>query len=272
MTDALRPSGLPWARLDARTGWPLAESLSRGLAGGAEIALGTPGQRPIADTEPLGSFGGRRLPRGLAIALGRAHLFRRPRGARDPHRARVRRRGAAAGRRAAGMAVRAALARASVAASAGAARPRAAREPARRSLHAGAPAWRSRSRRTAISSSPMPDGTGARPPAGPDAARRARAPCHPARRAGRDQLRRARPRLRRRCRRSGPSCASTRFWRREAGLSASIRSALRGDSTHLAHAQRRAMRLRLRRRVRMRCAGRARTRSLDHRQGTGSTR
>jgi phage tail-like protein len=68
MTEATRPAGLPWARLDARTGWPLATSLSRGLAGGAEIALGTPGQRPIADTEPLGSFGGRRLPRGLAIA------------------------------------------------------------------------------------------------------------------------------------------------------------------------------------------------------------
>lgn len=68
MTDAVRISGLPWARLDARTGWRLAEKLSRGLAGGAEIALGTPGQRPIADTEALGSFGGRRLPRGLAIA------------------------------------------------------------------------------------------------------------------------------------------------------------------------------------------------------------
>ena len=68
MTETPRPSGLPWARLDARTGWPLAKSLSRGLADGTEIALGTPGQRPVADTEPLGSFGGRRLPRGLAIA------------------------------------------------------------------------------------------------------------------------------------------------------------------------------------------------------------
>ena len=67
-TAAVRPSGLPWARLDTRSGWPLAASLSRGLAGGADIALGTPGQRPIADAEPLGSFGGRRLPRGLAIA------------------------------------------------------------------------------------------------------------------------------------------------------------------------------------------------------------
>jgi phage tail-like protein len=63
-----RPSGLPWQRLDGRAGWALAESLSRGLAGGATIALGTPGQRPIADAEPLGSFGGRRLPLGLAIA------------------------------------------------------------------------------------------------------------------------------------------------------------------------------------------------------------
>src|SRR5262245_42986893 len=67
MTDAPRPSGLPWMRLDGRNAWPLATSQSRGLAGGAEIALGTPGQRAIADAEPLGSFGGRRLPRGLAI-------------------------------------------------------------------------------------------------------------------------------------------------------------------------------------------------------------
>jgi phage tail-like protein len=75
MTDPVRPSGLPWARLDAHIGWPLAMTLSRGLAGGAEIALGKPGQRPIADAEPLGSFGGRRLPRGLAIAAdGRIYV------------------------------------------------------------------------------------------------------------------------------------------------------------------------------------------------------
>jgi phage tail-like protein len=81
MSETNRASGQPWARLDTRTGWPLvddpsrtvvtgwplATSLTRGLAGGAQIALGTPGQRPIADAEPLGSFGGRRLPRGLAI-------------------------------------------------------------------------------------------------------------------------------------------------------------------------------------------------------------
>ena len=67
MSETTRPSGLPRERIDARAGWKLAESLSRGLAGGDEIALGTPGQRPIADAEPLGSFGGRRLPRGLAI-------------------------------------------------------------------------------------------------------------------------------------------------------------------------------------------------------------
>jgi phage tail-like protein len=78
MTEAatsLRPAGLPWARLDARAGFPLSATLSRGLAGGGEIALGTPGQRAIADTELLGSFGGRRLPRGLAIASdGRIYL------------------------------------------------------------------------------------------------------------------------------------------------------------------------------------------------------
>lgn len=66
--EAPRPAGLPWLRFDVGTGWPLATSLSRGLADGPEIALGIPGQRPIADAEPLGSFGGRRLPRGLAIA------------------------------------------------------------------------------------------------------------------------------------------------------------------------------------------------------------
>jgi len=72
MTDPPRPVGLPWARLDGRFGWPLATGLSSGLVGGladgTDIALGTPGQRPIANTEPLGSFGGRRLSRGLAIA------------------------------------------------------------------------------------------------------------------------------------------------------------------------------------------------------------
>ena len=67
MTDPLRPSGLPWIRLDARAGWRLSASLSQRLAGGDVVALGTPGQRPIADTEPVGSFGGRRLPGGLAI-------------------------------------------------------------------------------------------------------------------------------------------------------------------------------------------------------------
>lgn len=66
MTEPVRPAGLPWIRLDARIGWRLS-GLSLGLAGGDSIALGTPGQRPIADTESFGSFGGRRLPRGLAI-------------------------------------------------------------------------------------------------------------------------------------------------------------------------------------------------------------
>ena len=81
MTELLRPSGLPWARLDARSGFPLAQSpsLRRGLSDAAEIALGTPGQRPIADTEPLGSFGGRRLPRGLAIGSdGRIYVVDPP--------------------------------------------------------------------------------------------------------------------------------------------------------------------------------------------------
>lgn len=78
MTETMRPSGLPRERLDARTGWRLATSLSRGLAGGTEIALGTPGQRPIADAEPLGSFGGRRLPRGLAVASNGRLYFADP--------------------------------------------------------------------------------------------------------------------------------------------------------------------------------------------------
>jgi phage tail-like protein len=67
MTEPVRPAGLPWVRLDARSGWRLSPRLSSGLAGGEAIALGALGQRPIADTEPFGSFGGRRLPRGLAI-------------------------------------------------------------------------------------------------------------------------------------------------------------------------------------------------------------
>ena len=57
MTDAPRPSGLPRERIDARTGFRLSALLSSGLSGGSAIALGTPGQRPIADTEPL-RFGG----------------------------------------------------------------------------------------------------------------------------------------------------------------------------------------------------------------------
>lgn len=66
MTEPVRPAGLPWMRLDASIGWRLS-GLSSGLAGGDSIALGTPGQRPIADAESFGSFGGRRLPRGLVI-------------------------------------------------------------------------------------------------------------------------------------------------------------------------------------------------------------
>jgi phage tail-like protein len=74
MTERARPAGLPWMRLDARAGWQLS-GLSSGLAGGDIIALGTPGQRPMADTEAFGTFGGRRLPRGLAIgADGRLFL------------------------------------------------------------------------------------------------------------------------------------------------------------------------------------------------------
>jgi phage tail-like protein len=80
MIEAPRPTGLPWARLGGRNGWPLAASLSRGLAGGDTIALGTPGQRPIADTEPLGSFGGRRLPRGLAMTADGRILVADPAG------------------------------------------------------------------------------------------------------------------------------------------------------------------------------------------------
>jgi len=66
---------MPWLRLDPRSGWRV-EGTPGGLVFGADgIRLGRPGQRSIADTEPFGSFGGRTLPTGLAIApTGRVFL------------------------------------------------------------------------------------------------------------------------------------------------------------------------------------------------------
>jgi phage tail-like protein len=84
MTDvaaatAARRTGAPFQRLDAHTGWPLAAHPGV-LDDGAGLVLGVAGRSPIADTEPFGSFGGRTLPRGLAISADGLILLADPEG------------------------------------------------------------------------------------------------------------------------------------------------------------------------------------------------
>ncbi|GAA1865395.1 hypothetical protein GCM10009715_10690 [Paeniglutamicibacter psychrophenolicus] len=62
-----RATSTPYQRLGGPAGWgpePWAESV---LIDGDSIRLGTAGYEPIPANEPTGSFGGRTLPRGLAI-------------------------------------------------------------------------------------------------------------------------------------------------------------------------------------------------------------
>ena len=72
MSSQVRPTVPPFLRLDARTGWPLGPASSHPgvLDDGAALLLGVPGRTPIAPTEPFGTFGGRTLPRGMAISDG----------------------------------------------------------------------------------------------------------------------------------------------------------------------------------------------------------
>lgn len=74
-----------FARLDALAGWQrLAGPAPEGLVfDEGAVMLGEPGRRPLPDVEPSGSFGGRRLPRGVAVtALGQVFLA-------DPEHARI---------------------------------------------------------------------------------------------------------------------------------------------------------------------------------------
>lgn len=74
-TPELLPNA--FVRLDARSGWrALGDAAPAGLVfDGTGVALGEPGRRPIPDTEMGGSFGGRTLPRGVAVAAdGRVFL------------------------------------------------------------------------------------------------------------------------------------------------------------------------------------------------------
>ncbi|HMR48211.1 MAG TPA: phage tail protein [Arachnia sp.] len=70
----VRAATTPFYRFSGATGWPeVAEA--RGLSDDpSTIRLGTPGRRPVAWDEPFGSFGGLRLPRGVAIG-GEGRLF-----------------------------------------------------------------------------------------------------------------------------------------------------------------------------------------------------
>ncbi|MGD9749810.1 MAG: phage tail protein [Acidimicrobiia bacterium] len=77
MPEAPKPTTLPRERLSPRPGWlheadvagrPTVLAWTGVLVGDGPLRLGRPGDRAIALNEPFGSFGGQRLPRGLAIS------------------------------------------------------------------------------------------------------------------------------------------------------------------------------------------------------------
>lgn len=75
MTGLAKPTGLPWLRLDPRSGWRIEGAPDGLVLDAAGVRLGFPGRRTIADAEPFGSLGGRTLPTGIAIsAVGRVFL------------------------------------------------------------------------------------------------------------------------------------------------------------------------------------------------------
>lgn len=68
MRNAPKSTVLPWLRLMSASGWPAATAGRRGVPNdGGPIRLGNAGAAPIAMNEPFGSFGGQRLPRGMAV-------------------------------------------------------------------------------------------------------------------------------------------------------------------------------------------------------------
>lgn len=69
MVDPVRDTGPPFLRLNADIGWPLGPSNSRPgiVSTDGPLKLGIAGVSAIAIDEPGGSFGGLRLPRGVAI-------------------------------------------------------------------------------------------------------------------------------------------------------------------------------------------------------------
>jgi phage tail-like protein len=77
MSSAARPTGPPYLRLGARTGWrPAGDALGTGVTeSDGALVLGVAGRSPIAATEPFGTFGGRTLPRGLAVSGEDGRVF-----------------------------------------------------------------------------------------------------------------------------------------------------------------------------------------------------
>jgi phage tail-like protein len=69
MTSEIRATFPPFLRLNARTGWRLGDAASRpGIVSvDGPLKLAIAGASAIALNEPFGSFGGKRLPRGVAI-------------------------------------------------------------------------------------------------------------------------------------------------------------------------------------------------------------
>jgi phage tail-like protein len=74
MSDVARPTGPPFLRLDARTGWRIEPGAAGIVETDGVLALGEAGRPAIAVTEPHGTFGGRTMPRGLAVS-GSGQVF-----------------------------------------------------------------------------------------------------------------------------------------------------------------------------------------------------
>ncbi|MEV4351505.1 phage tail protein [Actinoplanes sp. NPDC049596] len=73
-----RPAGPPFLRLGPRTGWHAAGAgLGAGIAAESDgtLVLGVPGRPAIPVAEPFGTFGGRTMPRGLAVDGDDGRMF-----------------------------------------------------------------------------------------------------------------------------------------------------------------------------------------------------
>jgi phage tail-like protein len=80
MSDPVRTTVHPFLRLGPSTGWALpARGPGTGILVGTDgLSLGVPGRPPIPVAEPSGTFGGRTLPRGVAIATDGTILLADP--------------------------------------------------------------------------------------------------------------------------------------------------------------------------------------------------